>query len=145
MGDDEKTLDYWIGFMQGIAEENHKGATRNDGITPYMTHVQGVADKVEKRLKPIALGHDLVEDTSVTIQDLIDYGFPSYITDAIHLLTHHKSDPNILYWNRILTNTDAVRVKLADIDYNINDSPSARQREKYEKALQLFADAGYKL
>jgi len=126
-----------------VAEASHKGVTRNDGTTPYMAHVQAVADAVEDRLKPIAFLHDTVEDSDVTLQDLIDAGFPKYVTDAVDLLTHKDNEPNVSYWGRIATNKDAATVKLADIKNNLTGQPSDRQKEKYAKALALFAKLGY--
>jgi (p)ppGpp synthase/HD superfamily hydrolase len=140
-----KTLDYWINLMRQIAVEAHKGQYRRDGRTSYINHILDVAGRVEDRLKPIALGHDLIEDTTVSLQDLRDAGFPSYIVDAIEVLTHVSSEPNVIYWKKILQNEDAVRVKLADIQSNLEDAPTEHQRTKYQKALQLFADAGYTL
>lgn len=125
-----------------VAEASHKGVTRNDGTTPYMAHVQAVADAVEDRLKPIAYLHDVVEDTDVTLQDLIDVGFPTYVTDAVDLLTHKNNEPNITYWTNIAKNKDAAEVKIKDIKNN-SIQPSERQKEKYAKALALFAKLGY--
>ncbi len=138
-------LDEWIDLMRIIALIHHDGQYRRDNATPYMVHVEGVTSKVEKRLKPIALGHDLVEDTTITITDLIAFGFPNYITDAIELLTHLKEDSDEVYWNKILTSAAASKVKVADINYNNNDFPSERQKNKYKKALELFANKGYSL
>ena len=47
------------------------------------------------------------------------------------------------YWKKILKNPDAAIVKIADIKYNLSDSPSDHARVKYEKALKLFAMSGY--
>jgi (p)ppGpp synthase/HD superfamily hydrolase len=126
-----------------VAEAAHKGITRNDGTTPSMTHVQAVANAVEDRLKPIAFLHDTVEDSDITIQDLIDAGFPKYVTDAVDLLTHKNNEPNMSYWSKIATNKDAVMVKLADIKNNLTGQPSERQKEKYTNALALFTKLGY--
>lgn len=140
---EEKTLDYWINLAREIAIKAHNGQFRSDGKTPYITHVEGVANAVEKRLKPIAWLHDVVEDTNVTLDDLRNYGFPEYIIVGVDLITHRKSVPNIVYWNAIAKNADASEVKIKDIKYNTNDAPSERQKEKYARALQVFAAAGY--
>jgi (p)ppGpp synthase/HD superfamily hydrolase len=138
-----KTMAYWIGLAKKIATTAHAGIYRRDKKTPYIKHCEAVADKVEDRLKPIAWLHDVVEDTSVTLQDLQDYGFPSYIVDAVAAITHLKSETNMVYWQKVLSNEDAVKVKLADIKSNLGDTPSPNQIVKYKQALQVFADAGY--
>lgn len=65
------------------------------------------------------------------------------VTDAVDLLTHKNNEPNVSYWGRIATNKDATTVKLADIKNNLSSQPSERQKEKYAKALALFAKLGY--
>lgn len=140
-----KTLVYWINLARQIAIKAHEGQFRNDKKTPYIKHPLEVSTQVEDRLKPIALLHDVVEDTNVTLEDLKNAQFPQYIIDAVDVLTHAKNEPNIQYWNRILTNKDAVIVKIADIRCNLKDAPSEHAREKYARALKLFADAGYSI
>lgn len=140
---EDKTLDYWINAAREIAISAHEGQFRRDGKTPYIRHPEQVAKNVEKRLQPIAWLHDVVEDTTVSLEDLKIAQFPQYIIDAVDLLTHRSSEPNVIYWKRMLQNRDAVTVKIADIKANLKDSPTERQAEKYRRALKLFADAGY--
>lgn len=139
----EKALDYWINLARQIAIQAHEGQFRNDKKTPYIKHPEAVAKAVEKRLQPIAWLHDVVEDTTVTLEDLKKAEFPQYIIDAVDVLTHRDNEPNIQYWKKILTNQDAVIVKVADINCNLKDAPSVYARDKYARALKLFADAGY--
>jgi len=139
----EKTLDYWINLAKKIATEAHTGQFRNDKTTPYIKHPEAVANAVDSRLKPIAWLHDVVEDTHVSIQDLRDAGFPNYIVDAVDAITHRKNDTNVVYWQQVLRNADAVEVKIADIKTNLGDAPNDYQKMKYARALKIFADAGY--
>lgn len=133
----EPSIEQWIEKMRVIAHEAHKGQTRNNG-RPYIEHPERVAAAVEDRLKPIALGHDLVEDTQVTLEDLNAEGFPLYIIEAVDLLTHRKGEPNLSYWGKIKANLDALAVKLADINDNVNDTPSEYAKQKYGRALSFF-------
>lgn len=139
------TLQESIEKMKALAYNAHDGQYRNDGKTPYFTHVERVANSVEDRLKPIAYGHDLVEDTTVTINDLYKFGFPEYIIEAVSLLTHGKDQPNVEYWSAIAKNADATAVKLADIRDNLSDAPSERQIQKYTNALNIFKQSGYSI
>ena len=133
----DQTLDYWIHHARKIAAMAHYGQSRTDG-SPYIDHPTRVADAVEDRLKPIAFLHDTIEDTQVTLEELKDEGFPSYIIDAVDLLTHRKGVSNIDYWTKIKANPDALAVKLADINDNVNDNPSDHAKQKYAKALMFF-------
>jgi len=138
-------IDALIKAMREIAIAAHLGQFRKNGKTPYINHVEAVAEMVEDRLKPIALGHDLLEDTEITLKDLKNVGFPEYILNAIDLLTHRNSEPNTSYWNKISKNPDATAVKIADIKHNLSDDPSPKQIDKYSKALSFFSRAGYKI
>lgn len=133
----DQTLDHWIRRAQEIATAAHEGQKRTDGST-YIKHPARVADAVEARLKPIAWLHDVVEDTRVTLDDLKAEGFPLYIIEAVDLLTHRKGEPNLSYWGKIKANPDALAVKLADINDNVNDTPSEYAKQKYGRALSFF-------
>lgn len=141
--DTDNNIQYWINLATKIAVEAHGGQFRNDKKTPYITHPLAVAKLVPDRLKPIAILHDVVEDTTVTLRDLINAGFPKYITDAVGLITHERNITNMAYWQRMLDNADVVTVKIADIKTNLGDAPTDYQRQKYARALKVFADAGY--
>ena len=133
----DQTLQLWTQRAQALAEEAHQGQKRTDG-SPYIKHPERVAAAVEDRLKPIAWLHDVVEDTKITLQDLRTIGFPLYIIEAVDLLTHRKNEPNISYWGKIKPNPDALAVKLADINDNVNDTPSEYAKQKYGRALSFF-------
>jgi (p)ppGpp synthase/HD superfamily hydrolase len=136
-------LNKMIELAKWIAEQGHAGQFRKDGTTPYMEHVNAVADAVEPRLKPIAYLHDVLEDTPVSLEELKELEFDSYVLDAVDLLTHRGSTPNIEYWKKIATNPDATAVKLADIQHNLSSQPSEHAKVKYAKALTFFKALGY--
>ena len=140
----EMSIKYWIDRALEIATIAHEGQRRKGG-GPYIEHPKRIASQVEDRLKPIALLHDVPEDTKITLEDLKKEGFPSYIINTIDLLTHKKTDSNQVYWNKILINSDAVTVKVLDIKDNLEGSPSDHARLKYAKALELFKKNGYSI
>lgn len=130
---------------RNVAKAAHTGQTRRDGGDYFENHVEPVAQSVEDKLKPIAYLHDVVEDTPVKLEDLRSVGFPSYVLDAVDLLTHKNREPNVAYWTRLAQNKDATAVKIADIRNNLSGTPSERQVEKYNKALALFQKLGYEV
>ncbi len=145
MSEETKTIDYWIELAKKIAILAHTGQFRNDKTTPSIKHPEEVANAVEKRLQPIAWLHDAIEDShgKVTLDTLREAGFPQYIIDAVEVLTHLTTDTNRQYWAKILQNADAIIVKIADIKANLGGNPTQYAREKYARALKMFADAGY--
>jgi len=126
-----------------IAEQAHRGQVRRDG-SAYIVHPFRVARQVSStHLKAVAWLHDVVEDTSVTLDWLSAKGFPGHVISSVDCLTHREDESYDDYLKRILTNEDAIRVKIADILDNLNDAPTEKQKEKYNKAITTFVDAGY--
>ena len=90
-----------------------------------------------------ALLHDVVEDTTWTLDDLREAGIPNDIVSIVDLLTHRKHEPYIDYIKRLGDNEVARKVKIADIRHNSDESRlpqdgekgALRRREKYAKAL----------
>ena len=125
---------------------------------PYILHPIRVATNVVKMkqardqdktaLYVIALLHDVVEDTPVSLKELQAMGFPHPILAAVELLTKRpedKKDPSN-YYTRIKKNRLARLVKLADIGDNsdpvrLKQLPLEKQIElkaKYRKALKYL-------
>jgi len=129
---------HWIKLAYFVARMAHKGQMRRDGVTPYFEHPLAVSNALPDRLKPIALLHDVVEDTDVTQTDLEYLDFPKYITDAVDRLTRKSWDNYTQYLEKVRHNPDALAVKLADIDHNLNDAPTDKQRNKYLSALTIL-------
>lgn len=64
----------------------------------------------------IAWLHDIVEDTNVTITELISMGYSTEVVEAVALLTKPKKMPYADYIEALVAsgNQRAIRVKLAD-------------------------------
>lgn len=124
-----------------LAFKAHAGQFRRDGKTPYFNHVTAVAEALPGHLEAAGYLHDTLEDTKITAMDLEAAGIPTNIIDIVKILTHSKGETNEIYWERVLTSPDALLVKLADINHNLSDKPTDKQRTKYKKALTLFARA----
>jgi (p)ppGpp synthase/HD superfamily hydrolase len=115
-----------------LAKRAHKGQFRNDGVTPYYTHPYEVAERVVTKLKPAAYLHDVLEDTNITEEELRSI-FPDEIVDVVVILTRRSSVSYDDYMKRVLTNPDAITIKLADIDHNFNSNPSQHAIEKMNR------------
>lgn len=100
----------------------------------------------------VALLHDVAEDTNLTLEDL-EREFPQEVTDALRLLNHEKGTDYFDYVRAIKQNPVAVKVKLADLAHNSDetrfagcgDIPAeqlARWREKYAKARAILEGDG---
>lgn len=128
-----------------IAFEAHKDQLDKSGL-PYIFHPFHLAEQMNDEYTTcVALLHDVVEDSSYTIQDLIEIGFPTRVIEAIIVLTHSKDMPYFDYINRVKNNPIATRVKIEDLKHNsdltrlneISDEDLKRM-EKYKKALFIL-------
>lgn len=125
--------------------EAHKNQKDKSGM-PYVFHPFHLAEQMtDETTTVVALLHDVVEDTSYTLQDLSDMGFSKQATDALALLTHDEAVPYMDYVAAIKSNPIARAVKLADLRHNsdltrldeITDAALGR-KAKYEKAIALL-------
>ena len=103
---------------------------------------------IPEYLTCVALLHDVVEDSDITIEDL-SKEFPFIVTQAVDLLTHKPGVDYFDYINEINKNYLAKSIKILDIVHNKNkdresliddedqDKKDARD-EKYRKALQIL-------
>jgi len=118
---------------------------------PYILHPIRLATQLlhDTQLATIAVLHDVVEDSSYTIEDFIDMGFSQRVIVALRLLTHDKKDDYLtVYIPGICGNYDAVRVKRKDIGHNsditrlkgLTEKDIARTI-KYQKAFTILGQA----
>ena len=123
-----------------IAIEAHEG--QNDKVgKPYVLHPITVGFMGENEAEMIVgFLHDVVEDTSVSIEDL-EKAFDKDITDALRLLTHDKSEPYWTYVDRIKNsgNKLALAVKTNDLKHNIiRGTIAGLDTSKHQKALRIL-------
>lgn len=132
-----------------IAYNAHHGQLDYNGI-PYIFHPIHLAESMDDEISCcVALLHDTVEDTTVTLEDLKAI-FPAEVTDAVALLTHHEGTDYFDYVRAIKDNPIARKVKLADLAHNSDQSRcvgsdlskerKSKWREKYEKAVKILME-----
>ena len=131
-----------------ISFNAHKNQVDKSGM-PYVYHPFHLAEQMDDEYSTcVALLHDVVEDTDITIEDLKSDGFPSEVINAIELMTHDDSVPYLYYVKTIKTNSIASKVKLADLKHNsdfsrldVIDSKVHKRVEKYKKAINILTCA----
>ncbi len=132
-----------------LAYRAHHGQMDKSGI-PYIFHPIHLAEQMDDEFSCcVALLHDTVEDTDVTLEELKAI-FPPQVTDAVALLTHEKDTDYFDYVRAISENPIARKVKLADLAHNSDQSRCVgsnlppKQLEywkaKYEKATKILME-----
>ena len=109
-----------LGTMLVIATNAHAGQFDRGGA-PYILHplkVMHYLKSDDEELMCMALGHDVIEDTSVTYRDLRDAGISERVVAGIRALTKLPGQTYEEYKAGVFASEDAMRVKLADLRHN---------------------------
>jgi (p)ppGpp synthase/HD superfamily hydrolase len=134
-----------------VAVEAHRGQSYPaPEPEPFILHPLRVMLGVGSRpAQIVALLHDVVEDSRLTLQDLADRGFDAPTLAAVDCLSHRSSEPYVVYINRVATNELAREVKLSDIADNLANSRSlpatpdnVARITRYEDALVVLRPRG---
>lgn len=130
-----------------IAVEAHKGQVDKAGEI-YILHPMRVMLYGKTREEKICgILHDVLEDTEITAEQLREEGFDPKILEALQCVTRTDQESYEEFIQRISMNPLAVRVKLADLEDNMDMSrisspgPEDRKRlEKYRKAKAVLLE-----
>lgn len=138
-----------------VAYKAHDGQVDRTGV-PYIYHPIHLAEQMDSEdACVVALLHDVVEDSDITLEDLREMGFSEAQLEGVRLMTHippsedmtesEKLEDYLDYVRRIKSNVLARQVKLADLRHNsdpgrqLEDTEINKKRlEKYKKALEIL-------
>ena len=128
-----------------IALKAHRGMKDKGGV-PYILHPLRVMLQMDTDLERIvAVLHDVVEDSTWTLDCLREEGFSDKVVEALDCLSKRDGEDYDDFVERVRMNPLAVAVKIADLQDNLDvsrlpgltDEDKARIR-KYEKALSTL-------
>ncbi|MBL8147771.1 MAG: HD domain-containing protein [Anaerolineae bacterium] len=103
-----------------LAVRAHAGQKDRYG-QPYILHVIRVVARVfDAPAQMAAALHDVVEDTAVTTDELRLMGYSEAVLAAVDCLTRRNNESYEQFIERIAPNPLAVRVKLADLEDNMD-------------------------
>jgi len=98
----------------------------------------------------VAVLHDVVEDSGVTVRDLQKAGYSAEIVGAVQYLTRTKEEEYEQFIERVKENTLAVKIKIADLEDKLDfgrikepNEDDLRRYEKYRRALATLRKAQY--
>ncbi len=128
-----------------LAFKAHEGQLDRAGL-PYILHPLHVAEQMkDEDTCVIALLHDVIEDTDVTLEDLREYGFTEVQVAGVESMTREDDEDYFEYIRDVKKNPLAVKVKLEDLKHNsdvsrmIEVTDRDRQRlDKYKKAMEIL-------
>ena len=118
-----------------LAARAHRGQVDKRG-KPYVLHSLRVMLKQEdETAQMVAVLHDVVEDTAVTLVDLRTAGFSAEVCEAVDCLTRRPEETYEAMITRVAANPLARRVKMADLEGNMD--PRRRVVGEHEADRQI--------
>jgi len=126
--------------VEDLATYAHRGQTRRDGTTPYITHPKAAVDFAKEfgyddAVVDAAWLHDAIEDYKdpIKMEKMIEEVCP----EALPIVKELTHDKGVNYTTYVLAlSPEAIAVKLLDMYHNSQDlEPESRQYNKYQKAL----------
>ena len=150
-------MQYLTQSALAIATSAHQGQVDKEG-KPYILHVLRVANNSRElcyetviqheKAYIVGLLHDVVEDSNITIEDLIMMGFPEDITNAVDAITKREGETELEYVYRVKIYPLSTIVKICDTEDNMDDRRfgiSDKKRSKYrEMHMDLLNHANKK-
>jgi len=127
-----------------LARSAHAGQIDKLGVA-YIYHPLAVMQRVTGAdAKIVAVLHDVVEDTPVTLDELRDRGFAEHLVQAVNAVTKVKGETLAKSMARVKANPLGLIVKQADISHNADPkrlallSPDVRGKllVKYTESAQ---------
>ena len=141
--------EYWykqIELCLNIATKSHAGQKDKVGL-PVILHPLVVGNMGSTPIE-ICVGflHDVIEDTDVTVDNLLNAGVDKVIVDSVMLLTHDPSIDYFAYIQKLIDSDNhiAITVKLNDLSHNQERALAygfQKQVSKYEKAIRYIKDS----
>jgi len=139
-----------ISATKTFVKQKFSGVTDLGGA-PYYNHLLFVMNNTKssnKEDKIIALLHDVVEDTSVTLDELKSMGYSDYVVSGVDAITRRKGEAYSSYLSRVKAHKGAVVVKIADITHNSDlsrlkrkiNSVDIKRIDKYKKARKFLGE-----
>ncbi|MFF8100147.1 HD domain-containing protein [Streptomyces sp. NPDC016640] len=128
-----------VSEADALASEAHAGQVDKIGA-PYIEHVRALAAGLAPfgdDLVMAGLLHDIIEDTDWTAERLRGEGIPERVVSIVEAVTNEKGIPYEEKIRRIMTNSDATLVKIADNAHNSHPDRAAQLSE--EKRARLAA------
>ena len=124
-----------------IAYEAHQGQSSING-EPYILHPLRLLIKAksnEERI--IAILHDVIEKTNISLADLKNKGFDQNIISSIDSLSRKRGESYVDYIGRLMQNRISVKIKLLDLADNIKMHSENNENGLYDVKINQYKNA----
>lgn len=112
------------------------------GGNAYIQHPLSVANMVDsEECKIVAILHDVVEDSEITLNDLIRLGFNDTIINAVDCISKRKHEEYNKYLFRVASNSISSEVKKADLKHNMDITRLSAVTQKDVERIRKYQTA----
>jgi (p)ppGpp synthase/HD superfamily hydrolase len=124
-----------------LATRAHQGQTDKAGA-PYILHPLRIMQRMDsEEAKMVAVLHDVVEDTLVTLEELRALNFSETVVAAVDSLTRRAEESYETFIERVKLNPLARKVKLADLEDNMDLQRLQHVTDRDKQRWQRYAKA----
>lgn len=140
----DRTLDN-LEDVIAFAVEAHRGQKDKAG-DPYILHPLRMMSRLHgTHVRMAALLHDVVEDTGHSLDQLRARGVPEPVLAAVDCLTKREGESYDQFLDRVLPNAIARKVKLADLEDNMDVRRMPEVTEAGRERLSKYIKAWNRL
>lgn len=137
-----------ISAVRTMVREAHSGQVDKLGRDYVSAHLEPIAESLAsygEDAEVAGLLHDILEDTSVTSEELLSVGVPAHVVRAVESVTKRQGESYEGLIERAAADPLGRLVKLADNSRNLESNAAlaetdpeaaARLRSKYERARE---------
>jgi len=144
--------EYLLNKAVSIAKFAHQGQVDKAGAD-YIQHPIRVMNALEDvKEKIVAVLHDVVEDSEISLTDLRKQGFDEEVVIAVGCLTKVPGESYEQFIGRVKVNPLASKVKLQDLKDNMDLSrldkvseTDLQRVEKYKAAMNVLLNSNEKI
>jgi (p)ppGpp synthase/HD superfamily hydrolase len=130
-----------LGKAIALAAQAHQDQYDKAGA-PYILHPLRMMLRMSSETEMMAaVLHDVVEDTDWTLDQLRQAGFAEEVVQAVECLTHRDHETYDEFVARVRTNVIASKVKLADLEDNMDMRRLRTLTEKDTQRLHKYHQA----
>ena len=131
-----------LAHTMAFAEECHRGHLDKSGVMYVLHPLQVMRQMKTETEKIVGVLHDIVEDTPITLQDLRQKGYSEEIVEAIDCLTKREGENYEDFIERCKKNPIAMKVKIADLEDNMDirrlDVLTEKDTERLNRYLRAW-------
>ena len=124
-----------------IACDAHQGQSSING-EPYILHPLRLLIKAKSNEeKIIAVLHDVIEKSNISLADLKNKGFDQNIISSIESLSRRRGESYVDYIARLMKNNISVKIKLLDLADNIKIHNENNDNGIYDAKINQYKNA----